>query len=68
MRIRKRKKYANSGLFEATCPVCGKVFYPSPEHVYHMPASKARVCSYHCMVEAERRHEANKKPRGRKRV
>lgn len=66
MRVNKEKRtYTKSQLVEETCPVCGKVYVPAPEHVYHMPARKTRVCSYHCMMEAERRHEAGKKKTGR---
>ena len=66
MRVNKEKRtYTKSQLVVETCPVCGKVYVPAPEHVYHMPARKTRVCSYHCMLEAERRHEAGKKKTGR---
>jgi uncharacterized OB-fold protein len=65
---KEKRRYTKSQLVVETCPICGKVYVPAPEHVYHMPARKTRVCSYHCMLEAERKNEANKKPRGRKRV
>lgn len=46
---------------ETKCPVCGKIFVPSPEHVYH--DGKKKVCSWNCHVEAERRKEAKKQKR-----
>lgn len=60
-----KRVYTKSQLTVETCPICGKEYVPAPEHVYHVPARKARVCSYKCMLEAEKRHEATKKKPGR---
>ena len=36
----------------AICPVCGKEFFPYPQHVYRRPTGM-RVCSYSCMLKAQ---------------
>lgn len=38
---------------ETKCPVCKKIFYPTPEWAYKNPHGR-NVCSYHCMRESER--------------
>ena len=45
------------------CPICGKDFCPAPQHAYRTMLGKSRVmlCSYHCYLEADRRHEARLK-------
>lgn len=49
-----------------TCPICGKTFIPAPYHVYRMSGKRsARVCSWSCHLEAERRHEAERKEKQR---
>lgn len=35
------------------CPVCGKRFFPYPQHVYKDKRTKNRVCSYPCMLNSE---------------
>lgn len=50
------------------CPVCGKEFYPVQLHSYKDKRNKTLlVCTYTCMRESERIHEAGKKKPGRKR-
>ena len=66
MRANKKKfKAQKSQLVLETCPICGKTFVPAPMHVYHVACKQTRVCSYHCALESERRHEAGKKKTGR---
>ena len=66
MRANKKKDtFENDQFLVRECPICGKVFCPAPMHVYKLPNRNTRVCSYHCMLEAERRHEAGKKKTGR---
>lgn len=44
--------------FEKKCPICGKNFVPAPYHSYRSRGrSAALVCSYHCVLESERREE-----------
>ena len=44
-------------MHEKKCPICNKWFIPAPFHIYTEPTGKKRkVCSYHCCLEAERRH------------
>lgn len=60
-----KSPYKNEAGNVVTCPVCGKSYAPAPFHVYHEPGYKSkRVCSYTCMLTAERRHEENKKATG----
>ncbi len=52
-------KYYKDPIVVKKCPICGKEFVPAPEHAYRLPYNKGGpVCSYHCMREARRRHEA----------
>ena len=60
-------------LFESIpCPVCGKQFIPTPQHMYRMRDKHGHkskcVCSWTCHCEAARRYEAlhPKKLRGDK--
>lgn len=60
-------------LFEySKCPICGKKFFPAPQHMYRMRDKYGRktqyVCTWTCYCEAERRHSAlhPKKLRGDK--
>ena len=40
----------------ATCPICGKEFFPTPEWAWNNGKSYLkRVCSYHCHLEARRK-------------
>lgn len=57
-----KKKY-ESDLRSAWCPICGKEFFPTPEHVYRDGRLKyARpVCSYHCALESERQAAEKKR-------
>ena len=45
------------------CPVCGKEFVPAPQHAYTLPNKGGPVCSYHCMRDGRRKHEAKLKKR-----
>lgn len=56
-KISKADRYESMYEGDVKCPVCGKIFFPAPYHVYHMPASNQRVCSYHCKLQAEKNHE-----------
>ena len=51
-----RKKEKKPPVFKETeCPVCGKIFYPYPGHVYKDHRSRSRnVCSYGCVLRSER--------------
>ena len=66
MRARKGKAFATTIGNAVKCPVCGKTFVPAPYHVYKEAgrAKTRKVCSYSCMLKAERKFEANKKPTG----
>lgn len=56
-------------LIEAKCPICGKTFYPTPEHAYRDKRSPyKKVCSWGCVRKSERLKEANKQRNSRKRV
>lgn len=46
---------------ERTCPICKKNFIPAPYHVYKeaKKVSARLVCSYHCMLKAEKAREKN---------
>lgn len=45
-------------LIERKCPVCGKTFFPFPEHVYKDARDKSRnVCSWSCTLKSERLKE-----------
>ena len=41
-----------------SCPVCKKNFIPAPFHYYKV--KERRVCSWHCMLEGERRLESKR--------
>ena len=54
-------------LIKRTCPVCGKIFFPTPAHVYKDKRTPRYVCSWSCVLESERLKEAaktNKSERG----
>ena len=54
--------YKKEQLREKRCPVCGKIFFPSPAHVYKDKRSWGRlVCSWGCELESERLKEAAKR-------
>ena len=41
-------------LVEKTCPICGKIYYPAPGHVYKY---KSRlVCSWSCVRTGEKKN------------
>ena len=47
---------------ERTCPICGKLFYPAPYHIYYDKSknypnvqSRISVCSYSCMRNSEKK-------------
>lgn len=45
-------------LIAKECPVCGKTFFPFPEHVYKDHRNRSRnVCSYSCVLRSERLKE-----------
>lgn len=48
------------GIHEAVCPVCGKVFYPTPLHAYKIRYQNnlKNVCTYHCMMQYRKEREA----------
>ena len=37
---------------QRTCPICGKKFYPAPEHVWTVKRSPILVCSYSCHIKS----------------
>lgn len=52
------KRIIDIGLTVITCPVCGKVFLPAPQHVYHLPFRKYDlVCGYSCARKAQKDRE-----------
>ena len=51
---------------ELKCPICGKWFIPAACHAYKSkckPSGK-KVCSWHCVLESERRRGAAKNKKG----
>ena len=60
--------YKTEQLREKRCPVCGKIFFPTPAHVYKDKRAGGKpVCSWSCVLESERLKEAaknNKSKRG----
>lgn len=48
MKEKKIKNNAEEIFIERKCPVCGKVFFPAPYHVYKVNDKLA--CSYSCVV------------------
>lgn len=46
-------KFTNSllGSWEKICPICGKHFFPTPEHVYKN--GKKVFCSYTCFLKGK---------------
>ncbi len=54
----RKSKRNNPNLNETQCPVCGKTFFPSGQHVYKDYRSRNRnVCSYKCVLISERLKE-----------
>ena len=49
------------GLFERTCPVCGKTFVPAPHHVYE--ESNMLFCKWTCLTKYRREKEKATKDR-----
>ena len=43
---------------QARCPICGKEYIPAVFHSYKV--GNKRVCSWHCVIEGERRIEAKR--------
>ncbi len=43
---------------ERACPICGKMFYPLPDHALKIgnEGSRKLVCSYSCMRKWEKEH------------
>lgn len=41
---------------ETACPVCGKLFYPSAEHIYKVTVNKQiiKLCSWTCYRAAQK--------------
>lgn len=57
MNITKMSGFAtSSGLGERECPICGKPFSPTVQHIYKVGKSANRkfVCSYTCMRNWEK--------------
>ena len=48
--------------FERNCPICGKKFYPLPEHVYtrYRNGEWLKFCSWTCFRKDEKDHEVRK--------
>jgi hypothetical protein len=51
----------STNLREIKCPICGKIFVPAPYHAYRANHKDALVCSYHCVLESERRKDTKRK-------
>lgn len=49
--------YESEYLRQVRCPVCKKMFYPAPLHVYHDSRGRA-VCTWGCMVKSEKKEQA----------
>lgn len=50
------------------CPVCGKQFIPTSQHVYKdKRKGHKNVCSWTCVLQSERLHEAALKSKKNKR-
>lgn len=62
----KADNYKTEICVSTVCPICGKTFVPAAYHAYHAYGAQRqkRVCSYTCMIEAERRNESKKKKTG----
>jgi hypothetical protein len=64
---RKQEKNTNSigcrkgKTMKTKCPVCGSVFYPTPEHVYKTSEKGRLVCRYNCMMKYRNRKTESKK-------
>lgn len=43
------------------CPVCGSIFYPTPEHVYKTSEKGRLVCRYNCMMKYRNGNHGDKK-------
>lgn len=48
-------------LEERKCPICKKIFVPAPFHSWRVSEKGAMVCSYHCVLESDRRKEERRK-------
>lgn len=48
---------------EKKCPVCGKIFCPAPLHAYKVKG--VLVCTYSCVLKAEREKKAKRQRKGR---
>lgn len=53
---------------ELTCDVCGKVFIPAVNHIFHETRSgkKYHICGYNCNCEFNRKHPKVKGGRRKK--
>lgn len=51
--------------FERKCPVCGKTFYPLPEHVYtrFRKGKWLKFCSWTCFRKDEKEHPVDDRRR-----
>lgn len=54
-----KSKGGYSCFTEATCPICGKWFAPTPEWAYNNGRSK-KVCSYKCHLKARERPKSKR--------
>ena len=49
----------------AICPVCGKQFFPYPQHVFKDKRTKKKVCSYSCILNSKVSKKDERKERVR---
>lgn len=57
-------KRDTSHWIEAKCPICGKIFFPTPVHAYKdKRVPYARVCSWTCVLISERMKDAEAQKR-----
>lgn len=45
------QKYRSYSLNETKCPICGRLFYPTQDHVYktYVKGKLVRVCRWSCL-------------------
>lgn len=55
--------YYEEPIITKICPVCGKEFPPAPWHRYKavIGGNKVLVCTYPCMMKADKEHEEKKR-------
>lgn len=57
----KKKEKKVIGIYEATCSVCGRVFYPTPLWAWKIDGE--RFCKYSCMRVKETKKYGKRKRR-----